>query len=109
MKNNGITPHKIDFEKMRQNRLDESMLAFFGAWIKDLLFSMFGDTAMPVVVKGRQSDLKALASVLGQERRYMESFMKHGLNNPSVLNNRHSLERAVHSFETETGIKWPLK
>ena len=101
----------IDLEKAKQNHLNESFLASFGANIQSMLRVMMGQSAFPSPfrVVGKSNDLKALANVLGREKRYMESYIKHGLNDPKVLSSRYQLERAVRSFERETGIKWPLK
>jgi hypothetical protein len=105
----GLIPIEIDLEKIKSNQLDESFLRMWGVWIKYALNRMFGGSSRPIRIRGKESDLQSLASVLGKERRYMESFVKNGLNDPSVLRNRYDLERAVYSFEKETGIKWPLK
>jgi hypothetical protein len=39
----------------------------------------------------------------------MDSYIKNGLDDPRTLSNRHSLEKAVHAFEKQTGLKWPIK
>jgi hypothetical protein len=109
MKDDELTSLVIDLEKVKKNRLDESFLAMWGSWVTTLVKRMFGEGGFPVQVRGKQSDLNALAKVLGSEKKYMASFMKHGLNNPSVIRNRYGLEKAVQSFERETGVKWPLK
>jgi len=104
-----LIPLELDLEKLRSNQLDESMLAMFGAWVQTFLKSMFGGGSIPVKVRGKSSDLESLAKVLAGEKRYMSSFLKHGLNDPSVLNNRYNLEKSIYNFERDTGIKWPLK
>ena len=95
MKQDELVPLTIDLEKLKSNQLDESFLAMWGSWIQTFLKRMF--------------DLQSLATVLGREKRYMESFLKYGLNDTRVLNSRHKLETAVYNFERDTGIKWPLK
>jgi|TARA_R110000824_G_scaffold122826_2_gene280339 hypothetical protein len=109
MKDNELLPLEIDLEKLKGDQLDESFLTMWGSWIQTILKRMFGGGTVPVSIRGKQSDLESLAKVLGGEKRYMASYMKHGLNNPAVLKNRHALERAVYNFERDTGIKWPLK
>jgi len=80
-----------------------------GAQLELLLKHMFGGSFLPVEIKGTQSQVNSFARAIGNERRYLNSFEKYGLNDPRTLNNRHSLERAVAGFERETGIKWPFK
>ena len=106
------TPIIIDLDKLKGDQLNESFLRSFGSWVKSLLGGFFEGLAgngAPVKVRGRESDLTALAGVLGREKRYMESYLKYGLNDPRVIRSRNRLENAVYSFERETGIKWPLK
>jgi hypothetical protein len=104
-----LKPIEINLEKLKGDQLDESFLVMAGAWVKEILNRMFGGSGPALRVRGKQSDLEALAKVLSREKRYMESYLKNGLNDPSVLRNRHALEQAVYGFERETGIKWPLK
>jgi hypothetical protein len=109
MKQDELVPLTIDLEKLKSNQLDESFLAMWGSWIQTFLKRMFGQNVAPVRIRGKNTDLQSLATVLGREKRYMESFLKYGLNDTRVLNSRHKLETAVYNFERDTGIKWPLK
>ena len=109
MSDKELIPIEIDLEKLKGDQLDESFLVMAGAWMKEILRRMFGSTGPPIRIRGKESDLEALAKVLSGERRYMSSYLKHGLNDPSVVRNRFALEKAVYDFERETGIKWPLK
>ena len=95
MKDNELLPLEIDLEKLKGDQLDESFLTMWGSWIQTILKRMFGGGTVPVSIRGKQSDLESLAKVLGGEKRYMASYMKHGLNNPAVLKNRHALERYI--------------
>ena len=101
----------IDLNALK--RLNESAaLISFGAKLKRMLYYMFAPSGLSYArfyLKGGRSDIKALVGVLASEKQYMESFLKNGLNDPMVLNNRYRLERAIKHFESETGIKWPLK
>ncbi|QDP51339.1 MAG: hypothetical protein GOVbin630_37 [Prokaryotic dsDNA virus sp.] len=84
----------------------------FGAKVKQMLFSMFhapGENFSTFFVKGRRPDVMAFGHVLATEKKYMDSYLKHGLNDPNVLQNRYRLDRAVQKFEQDTGIKWPFK
>lgn len=89
-----------------------SQLVKFGAQIKSMLYQMFAPSGMTFgdfFVTGASSDVKAFAAALGAEKRYMESYLNNGLNDPQVLDNRYRLETAVQNFERQTGIKWPFK
>jgi hypothetical protein len=108
-KNRDLQTLVIDLEELKKNQLNESFLTMFGGYIKLILGRMFGSLGSPITIRGKQSDLQALSSVLAKEKKYMDSFLKNGLNDRSVVSNRHKLEKAVFSFEKETGMKWPIK
>jgi hypothetical protein len=84
----------------------------FGAKLKQMLYFMFapsGVTFAKFYLKGDSKDVELFLGALTSEKKYMDAFLKHGLNDPSVLRSRYALERSVGRFELETGIKWPLK
>ena len=97
----------IDFD--RSDRLDESFLRMFGFGIKMILKRMFGGNAYPVTVKGSKADVSTFAKTLAAEKSYMNSWMKHGLDNPKTYKDKSKLNRAVKDFTRKTGIKWPFK
>ena len=103
----------IDLEEMKMvNEVLGSSLVAFGAKIKQMLFSMFSETGedyRTFYIKGRKPDILSFGAALASEKKYMDSYLKNGLNDPGVLKNRYRLERAIEKFEKETGIKWPLK
>jgi len=103
-----IAPIEID---LSSNKLDEMSLRVLAGQIELLLKYMFGgpQAFIPVRLRGTNSQVSSFARALGNERRYLKSFEKHGLTDPRTLGNRHRLERAVANFEKETGIKWPFK
>ena len=43
------------------------------------------------------------------EKRYMDSYLKHGLDGASTMTSKYDLDRAVLQFEGETGLRWPFK
>jgi len=47
-------------------------------------------------------------TALQSEKRYMDSFMKHGLNDTQTKHSHYELEDAVREFEFETGLTWPF-
>jgi hypothetical protein len=101
----------IDLEELKNNKLNESFLTMFGSTIKMLLNSMFGPL-QPYTnfsIKGTKSDVTAFARALGNEKKYLQSAKKHGLDNPKTLSSKTALTKAIKNFEKETGLKWPFK
>lgn len=90
--------------------LNESFLRMFGAWTEFVLKRMFDIDNIPeCTVRGRQTDIERLVSVLASEKRYIDSYLKYKLNDPRIINDKFKLEQSVRDFELNTGIKWPLK
>tara|TARA_A100001515_G_scaffold139881_1_gene134978 strand:- start:254 stop:580 length:327 start_codon:yes stop_codon:yes gene_type:complete len=102
----------IDLEEAKLLKEYSPSLVSFGAKVKNMLYNMFADSGESFTsfyIKGRRPDVITFGAALASEKKYMDSYLKHGLNDPRVLKNRYSLERAIEKFERETGIKWPLK
>jgi len=99
----------IDLGASRNGLINESFLRMFGWGVQAILRSMFGSSTVPVVVKGRPQEVATFARTMERERRYIESFKKHGLNNPNTTLNRQKLDKAVAAFEKETNLIWPFK
>ena len=74
-----------------------------------LLGLSYAGVDVPISVRGTTSQIEAFFNALSNERRYMTSYVKHGLDNSRTLNNRHRLMDAVKNFEKETGLRWPFK
>ena len=92
--------------------MSRGQMVKFGAQIKQMLYYMFanpGESFSSFLVRGNGGDVKAFGAALAAEKRYMDSYLRNGLNDPQVLNNRYRLDTAVQRFERETGIKWPFK
>ena len=104
-----LTKIVIDLNELKKRRLDESFLAMFGHWVKSIVGRIFGDTGIPVSVKGSPSDVRAFASAVGSEARYIQAAKDFGLDHPRTYMNKAQLEKAVNDFESLTGIKWPFK
>ena len=103
-----IAPIVIDLSAAKKGELNESFLRMFGGAVKMMLRRMFGQVDMPMWVKGTESEISAFADVLGKEKKYMDTFLKYGLNDPQSFKSHAELDKAVANFERETGIKWPL-
>ena len=102
----------INLEEAKLLKEYNPFFVSFGAKVKKMLYDMFsepGQSFHSFFVTGKKTDVKSFAAALASEKAYMDSYLKHGLNDPRVLSNRYSLDRAIERFERETGIKWPLK
>ena len=109
-----IEPIVIDFAELRSNKLDESLLATFGNWVKFLLKRMFDNPGVGATfgggatVRGTPREVNAFAKALGSEKKYVQIVKKYGLDDPRTASNKAKLAKAVAGFERETGIKWPF-
>jgi len=99
----------IDFTKIRQGRIDESFLAMFGFWVKEILDRMFSGSSIPVAVRGRPEEVQAFARAIAGEKSYIETAKQYGLDNPRTYKDKAKLSSSIGSFERITGIKWPFK
>jgi len=115
MDNNELVPIIIDLNIVKTKQLNESWLTMFGGAVKMILKGMFGGGGLAstpslrnLSVKGSPSQVAAFGDALANEKRYMDSFMKHGLADSGTLTSRHRLEAAIGRFERETGLKWPF-
>tara|TARA_Y100001938_G_C8025474_1_gene397757 strand:- start:259 stop:582 length:324 start_codon:yes stop_codon:yes gene_type:complete len=101
----------IDLEEMKVLK-EYNSLVKFGAKVKQMLYYMFAPSGMSMrnfYIKGKPGDVQLFATALGAEKDYMDAFLKNGLDDPSVLNNRFKLSKAISNFERQTGLKWPMK
>jgi hypothetical protein len=99
----------IDFNEIRSKQLDESFLAMFGGWIEHILNAMFGSSSIPVSIKGNKRDVESFMMAIANEKRYIDTAKRYGLDHPTTYKNKAKLNNAVGGFERETGIKWPFK
>jgi hypothetical protein len=104
-----IVPIHIDLSKGDQ--INESFLLMFGTAIKMILQRMFGSSLYipDVSISGSPSQVQSFVSALAGEKRYFDSYVKHGLNDPRTHKDYSTLKVAVDKFERDTGIKWPFK
>jgi len=101
-----LAPIEIDLT-VDPAKIDESWLRTFGFLTQSLLKHMFGGHTVPAKIRGTSGQIASFTDALGKEKRYMDSFLKFGLNNPNTLDDRRRLMQAVSSFERETGLRWP--
>jgi hypothetical protein len=60
-------------------------------------------------IKGSPAQISAFFTALNREKRYMDSYIKNGLDDPSTMKSKYELDKSVRKFEYETGLKWPFK
>tara|TARA_R100001594_G_scaffold132065_2_gene172095 strand:+ start:1013 stop:1345 length:333 start_codon:yes stop_codon:yes gene_type:complete len=108
-KSNDLVPVEINLNAKEENILNESFLAMFGGAIETILTGMFGGGSVPVRISGTSKQVRSFKSALGNEARYLKAMKKYGLDKPETLRTKAQLDRAIKSFEGETGIKWPFK
>jgi hypothetical protein len=105
-----LEPEVLDLGVARRGELDEVLLRRFGMIVKHVLDRVFGNRhGRTVKVRGTRKEIDAFLNTIGGEKRYMDSYVRYGLDDPRTLSNRHSLEKSVRGFEKETGLKWPIK
>ena len=101
---------EINLGANREGKLNEALLAHFGSLTKMLLRRMFGfDLSIPVNLVGNKSEIDSFGRALSSEKRYMDSYMRNGLNSPETFRTKAELSGAVRKFERTTGLKWPFK
>jgi len=78
--------------------------------IERLLLSLYdAGIDVPMNITGTPTQVDAFTRALAGERKYLNSYLKHGLNDQRTFNSRHSLGKSVKKFENETGLRWPFK
>ena len=103
-----LQPIIIDLRESDQ--LNEIRWGQFQADMQYIMQRMFGGfSSTPVHVRGSQQQISAFMALLGQEKNYMQKFLKHGLDNPQTYKSKYKLDSATKDFTRKTGIKWPFK
>ena len=108
-KSDDLVPIGINLKAKEEGLLNESYLAMMGGAIKTILTGMFGGGSVPVRIAGTRKQVNSFKSALGNEAKYLKSMKRYGLEKPETLRTKAQLDRAIKSFERETGIKWPFK
>ena len=107
----GLQPIVINLNANKETKLNEAWLAMLGGAIETLLKSMFGSPSgftSKYSITGTAPQIAAFGEALGKEKKYMEAFLKHGLNDPRSFSSKAQLNTAIANFERETSIKWPF-
>lgn len=94
--------------------LNENVYSTFAGDVNFLMQSLYGPQAPTmmdpkIAVTGTQAQIMSFFNTLQREKKYMDSFMKHGLNDAQTMNSRYQLQDAVKKFEYETGLRWPFE
>lgn len=92
-------------------QINESFLRMFGTAVQMILGRMFGQDVYvpPISITGDHKQVETFARALAGEKKYFDSYIKYGLNDPRTYRNKYELQSAVSNFERATGIKWPFK
>ena len=81
----------------------------FAGQVKLALLDLYASgIALPLKLVGTQSQINSFMKSLQGEKKYMDSYLKHGLNDSRTLGSRHTLMKSVRAFENETGLRWPF-
>ena len=98
----------------RDGRLYERRRRFktfskFAGQLKLALLDLYASgIQLPLKLVGTEAQISSFMKSLQGEKRYMDAYLKHGLNDSRTLNSRHTLMRSVRAFELETGLRWPF-
>ena len=90
--------------------IKESFYSDFSNDVHFLMQSLYNGRApdLKISLSGNQSQIMSFFTALQREKRYMDAFMKHGLNNAQTMSSKYKLDDAVRKFEFETGLRWPF-
>tara|TARA_Y100000310_G_scaffold341606_1_gene441289 strand:- start:4754 stop:5101 length:348 start_codon:yes stop_codon:yes gene_type:complete len=108
-KDNELVSIEIDFHKLSEMEINEGLIRVFGGAIQTILGRMFGGASVPVNIKGTPAQVGSFTKAMGNEKRYIQTAAKYGLNDPRTYKNKYKLKQATANFERITGIKWPFE
>lgn len=90
-------------------KLSERVYSRFAGQVRSALLDLYyAGMDVPLKLVGSRSQIDSFMRSLQREKQYMDSYIKHGLNDLRTLGSRHDLMRAIELFETETGLRWPF-
>ena len=90
--------------------LNERLYSDFSYKVNRLLLDLY-DAGVDInpTIRGTQAQIESFFKALRSEKRYMDSYIRHGLGDSRTMMSRSDLDRAVMGFERETGLRWPFK
>jgi len=95
---------------LNDKSLNERLYSQFSYKVNSLLLDLYhAGVDINPTIKGTTAQIESFFTALKREKRYMDSYMKHGLNDARTMMSRRDLDRAVMGFERETGLRWPFK
>ncbi len=118
-----INAYIIDFEKLKNNNLNEVFLRAFGNLTKWFLKRVYGEKMLgalvgeggedvsPTDVKiiGKPNEVKAYAVALEAEKNHIQLYNEYGPDHPRTARAKAILDLKTRDFERETEIPWPIE
>jgi hypothetical protein len=90
--------------------LNERVFSQFAGDVRMMLLSLYdAGIDVPIHLVGRSEQIDSFMTALKKEKRYMDSYMRNGLDSHKTMSSKYQLDSAVKQFEYETGLKWPFK
>jgi|TARA_R110001583_G_scaffold69358_1_gene196698 hypothetical protein len=101
---------KFNLNHKNNVSLTEDVYSDFSNDVYFLMQALHGGSNLTpnISVTGNQSQIMSFFSALQREKRYMDSYVKHGLNDAQTMTSKYQLDDAVRKFEYETGLRWPF-
>ena len=101
---------EINLNHQNVTTINESIYSTFSNDVYFLMQSLYNGRApdLKISLSGNQGQIMSFFTALQREKRYMDAFTKHGLNDAQTMSSRYQLEDAVRKFEFETGLRWPF-
>jgi hypothetical protein len=104
-----LEPIVVDLTAGKNKEIGEQTMTQLGGQVKWMLSNMFSGAPINAVFRGSPGQIDSFGKALYREKRYMNSYLKHGLGDARVQRDRSKLQNAIKGFEGETGLKWPFK
>lgn len=105
-----IVKDVLNLNNLGKQPLNEMVYNKFAGQVQRMLLDLyFGGFDVPLQIMGSTSQVDSFMRALRSEKRYMDSYIKNGLNDPKTMKSKFSLSKAVQKFEKETGLRWPFK
>lgn len=95
----------IEFKK----EINEEYLKSFAHSVGEILKAMTTGKGAPISVKGDEKKVRSFAKAIGNELEYIKLLGNTKIDDPRAMAQRHKLEASISEFESQTGIKWPVR